>query len=352
MIIGMPQTSFMAKMNRLFTSSNETKKAYLIALNSGYTSKDLDKCLNMHATLSNFFFDANLLASSGVGKVLATSSDCTRQITSAGLIVSDMTLTATDIGVPTHIILGTLFPIMLEIGVDANLAYPKTGVYADASGVATVIPCPGFTVPLTYNISESANYFIGDVVSIDSAAFVTGNTFYDYVGNTVTVGSKVAINNGGMEIRDASQPFLITAPAIVPSNSFTIDFKYKQGVTTKNASHAFITMVTAYADRIVIAMDNSNGILNIYTNNQNVSASFPAAATSTLRTTDFIDVKYVYDASSGVHSLYTGGVLRGSVTQVIATTTAKNLGFGGSGTYDSANKVVVDNIRFRQGVFL
>ena len=345
-----------SQLTRLFGSTTyDNKSAYLVALASGKTTKDLNQCLNYHVnTGAGFFFDTARLASTGIGTLLGTSSDCTRSIGNNILSCSEINITATAQGKPTHIVLGGIVPVCLEIGTDVDLLYPGSNSVVDVTATGSVVYCPAFDIALS-GISGMAPWLMGnEVFAVDSSVFTAGSAFGDYAGNSWngTAGTTVSPTDG---IGYNSAVYAATTTPITSVNvaqSFTLDFKYRQSSTAKFADIAFFYLYSSNTVRWAIGFEPANNQLAIWNNAASAKVIRAIDKFAAMKSTTFVQFKYVYDATTNLHRIYIDGTLIDSFTYVNVqpATTVHRLGM--SGAFDSAVIPYFDNIRVRQGVFL
>lgn len=354
-------SSAVPQLNRLFANVNSDNKAcHLVKLNAGFTEADLNKCLNYQAaTGAGYMFDTALAASSGICTVLATGSNCVRTIAADKITVSDCLLTAVAEGVPTHLILGGILPICLQVGTDVTLLYPDLNIKYDPNGYKTQVIIQAFSIPLTNMWADLGSWMYGtEIVAFDNLKFAKPS-FSDYVNITwaITGDADFASDNKGINL-GLTGVMTVTPTVFSPSLSFTIEFMYHQTSAAELAEFSLIRMGTTLTNRFAITMDRSNGGgLLIYGNVGGGSTDprvvRPAANYAALKTTVPVKVKYVYNADTTVHTISVDGT-------VIDTFTAANVYPVASGMYitggygagaSAACLPIIDQYGVRQGAY-
>lgn len=342
-----------SQLTRLFGATKyDTKTVSLIALASGKTTKDLNQCLNFHTTTAaGYTFDLSRMNSLGIGTLLGSSTDCTRTIANNVLSISELNITATAQGKPTHIILGGIVPLALEIGVDINLLYPNSNTVIDVTSIGSIVYCPAFDIALP-TLGAFAPWLVGnELAAIDSTVFRAAS-FIDYAYNTVTVNASVTNDTtNGIGMVQNGTPLSLIVPVDV-AQSFTLDFKYRQEATTKFADIAFFQLYSSNTVRWAIGLEPAQNQLAIWNQAANAKVSRPIATFNALKSTTFVAVKYVYDATTNLHRIFINGSLVDSFTYVNIKPGITTALIGTSGAYDATVKPYMDNIRVRQGVFL
>lgn len=343
-----------SQLNRLFGSTTyDTKNAYLVSLASGKTIKDLNACLNFHtATGAGYVFDTARLTSTGTGTLLGTSTDCVRSITNNVLSVSEMNITATVAGKPTHIVLGGILPIALEIGSDINVLYPDSNTVIDVTSVGSLVYCPQFNVSLPGLVQLNSWLAGNEILALDSSVFKTPS-FTDYAGNAWTVSGDIAGASDGIAF-NTNGSVVSTAPSasvVDVTKSFTVDFRYRQNSTTAFPDFALFGLYAGtLTDRWLFGLEPSANQFGLWNNQQAAKVSRPIANFNALRSATFVDFKYVYDASNNLHRVFLNGTLADSWTYVNLKPSATQYYIGGGNTRSVS--VVMTNFRVRQGVFL
>ena len=343
-----------SQLNRLFGSTTfDTKNAYLVSLASGKTIKDLNACLNFHAaTGAGYVFDTARFAATGTGTLLGSSTDCTRSIANNVLSVSEMNITATIAGKPTHIVIGGILPIALEIGTDINVLYPDSNTVIDTTSVGSLVYCPSFNIALPTLVQLNTWLSGNEILALDSSVFKTPS-FTDYAGNAWTVSGDIAAASDGIAF-NTNGSVVSTAPSasvVDVTKSFTVDFRYRQNSTTAFPDFALFGLYAGtLTDRWVFGLEPSSNQFGLWNNAQTAKVSRPIANFNAMRSTTFVDFKYVYDVSNNTHRVFINGVLvdTWSYTNIKPSTTQYYIG-GGNARSVSA---VMTNIRVRQGVFL
>lgn len=346
--------SLASQLTRLFGSTTyDTKPAYLIALASGKTTKDLNLCLNFHpTTAAGYVFDTARLTSLGIGSVLGSSSDCTRTISGNVLSVSEINMVASGTGKPTHVILGGIVPVCLEIGTDINLLYPDSNTAVDSTAVGSVVYCPAFNIALP-NLTSFAPWLSGnELLAVDSTVFNPAG-FADYQLNTIAVQTgTVADATNGIDMNNANPQMTTSTAGLDVSQSFTIDFKYRQQAATKFADFTFFSVFSSATVRWAIGLDVASNSLSIWNQFSAARVARPIDTFAALKSTSFVQVKYVYDATTNLHRVFINGNLVDSFTYVNIKPNTTLHRIGGSGAYDATVRPFIDNFRVRQGVFL
>jgi len=342
------------QLNRLFGSTTfDAKNAYLISLASGKTIKDLNTCLNFQAaTGAGYVFDTTRLASQNIGTLLGSSTDCVRTIANNILSVSEMNITANVAGKPTHIVLGGIVPLALEIGTDINVLYPDSNTVIDVTSVGSIVYCPQFNVSLPGLIALNSWLAGNEFYAVDSSVFRTGS-FTDYTGSVWTVGGDIASAGDGVAFNtNGSLTSLATAATVIDvTKSFTVDFKYRQDSTTAFPDVALFGLYgSSLNDRYVIGLEPTAPQFGLWNNLTTSKVSRPIANYNAMRSTTFVDFKYVYDASTNLHRVFINGTLVDSWTYVPIKPVTTQYFMGGGNT--RSIKVVMTNMRARQGVFL
>lgn len=120
------------------------------------------------------------------------------------------------------------------------------------------------------------------------------------------------------------------------SKSFYIECDYRQSDISSNAEFNFLQVMTTFTNRINIAFDRSNQTgMCIWNNSQGPRVQRPFDNYTALLTTTFVKLKYVYDATTGTHTIYVNGTVIDTFTFVIAAYTL-NADLLLQGTYGSA----------------
>lgn len=345
-----------SQLTRLFGATKyDTKSVYMVALASGKTIKDLNQCLNFHAaTGAGYIFDTARLTSTGVGTLLGSSTDCTRTIAGNVLSVSEININATASGKPTHIILGGIVPLALEIGTDINLLYPNSNTVVDVTSVGSIVYCPAFNISLP-NLTNLAPWLSGpELFAVDSTVFGSGS-FNDYVGNAVTAAAAVtnSTTDGiGLYANSSAACLSSLNSTWDVSQSFTIDFKYRQESASKLASLIMFSIYSSNTVRWAMGIETSSGLFSVWNQQANAKVSRPIEPYAALKSTTFVNFKYVYDAATNLHRVFIDGVLVDSFTYVNIKPAATTIQIGATSGYDATVKPYMDNIRVRQGVFL
>lgn len=342
-----------SQLTRLFGATKyDTKTVSLISIAQGKTTKDLNQCLNfLPASASGYFFDLSRMTSLGLGTLLGSSTDCTRTINNNVLSVSELNIMASASGKPTHLILGGIVPLALEIGVDINLLYPNSNTVIDVTAIGSIVYCPAFDIALP-SLSGYAPWLVGnELAAIDSTVFRAGS-FYDYAYNTVTANASVTNDTtNGIGMVQNGSPLSVIVPVDV-SQSFTLDFRYRQEAATKFADVAFFQLFSSNTVRWSIGLEPAQNQFAIWNMAVAAKVSRPIATFNALKSTTFVAVKYVYDATTNMHRVFINGSLVDSFTYVNIKPGITTALIGTSGAYDATVKPYMDNIRVRQGVFL
>ncbi|AQT28560.1 hypothetical protein YOLOSWAG_77 [Erwinia phage vB_EamM_Yoloswag] len=339
------------QLSRLFGSTTyDTKNVYLVALALGKTVKDLNACLNYHATGAGYSFDTTRM--SGICTLLGTSTDCTRAFANNVLSVSEINITTTATGRPTHIVLGGILPIALEIGTDVNLLYPNSELVIDVTAAGSVVYCPAFNLSMT-NILGLSSWLAGnELLAIDSTVFY-GAGFNDYAGNVISVqAGTVADTSNGIDMNNANPAMTTSTAGLDVTQSFTIDFKYRQSATTKFPDFSFFSLFSSTTVRWAIGLEPGQNQFAIWNQAVTAKVSRPIDNYAALKSTTFVTVKYVYDATTNLHRVFINDQLVDSFTYVNIKPNTTVHRIGGSGAYDATVHPFIDNFRVRQGVFL
>ncbi|QYW05448.1 hypothetical protein pEaSNUABM25_00092 [Erwinia phage pEa_SNUABM_25] len=356
--------SAVPQLTRLFAQATaDDKSCYLVRLNNGFTETDINKCLNYQTqTGAGYSFDAALAASSGICTVLAKGTNCVRTIDRQKISVSDCLLTAVAEGVPTHLILGGILPVCLTVGTDVTLLYPDLNIKYDAAGYKTQITINSFTIPLTNMWVENttATWLGGsEVVALDSSLWTPGATsFADYLGATATVsGNAKAPADGAAGIDLGTTGVMSLTSNIDLSQSFTIEFDYRQSSTTDYSEFTLLKMGTTLTDRLTLSFDRSNEKGFLLWNNSGGGAAAakvvrPIAAYAAMKTASNVHIKYVYNALSNIHTISINGTVVDSFTYAIVkpnvTGSIVTGGYGSSA--NAAYTPIIDKYSIRQGV--
>lgn len=353
--------STVGQLSRLFANANiDDKSCYLVSLNSGFTENDLNKCLNYQtATGSGYMFDAALAASTGICKVLAKGTNCVRTISAATLAISDCTLTATAEGVPTHLILGGVLPICLQVGPDVTLLYPDLNIKFDPNGYKTTVTILAFGISLSKTFSDLNSWIQGnEIIALDKLKFSTPS-FLDYMNNNFAVTGNAVLAADGLGIDLGTTGVLsVTGTFINPSQSYTIDFMYHQQDATRLAEFNIIKIGTTLTNRFTVALDFSNEGGLLVWNNVGGGVITPRVQRpidnyAAMKSTTPIKIKYVYDATTNMHSFYANGVLMDSFAfanlQPVASghMVTGGYGAGANATYTP----IIDQYGVRQGAY-
>lgn len=356
--------SAVPQLSRLFAQATaDDKSCYLVKLNSGFVEADLNKCLNFQTqTGAGYSFDAALAASSGICTVLAKGTNCTRTIDRQKISVSDSQLTATAEGVPTHLILGGILPVCLTVGTDVTLLYPDLNIKYDANGYKTQVTINAFTIPLTNMWVENttATWLSGsEVVAFDSSLWTPGaTTFNDYLGAVVTLSGNSKVPADGASGFDLSTTGLMSDTGNIDlSQSFTVEFDYRQSGAADYAEFTMFKMGTTLTDRYTIAFDRSNekGLViwnNVGGGSSSVKVQRPIAPYAAMKTTSKVHIKYTYNALSNIHTIAIDGTVVDSFTYAILkpNVTGSVVGGGYGSSANAAYSPIIENYSIRQGV--
>ncbi|QZE58647.1 hypothetical protein pEaSNUABM28_00090 [Erwinia phage pEa_SNUABM_28] len=354
--------SVVPQLTRLFAQATaDDKSCYLVKLNSGFVEADLNKCLNYQPqTGAGYMFDAALAASSGICTVLAKGTNCVRTIDRTKLSISDCQLTATAEGVPTHLILGGILPVCLQVGPDVTLLYPDLVVRYDPNGYKTQVTINAFTIGLTrmWTESEGITWLTGsESIAITSSTANTG-AFTDLVGNafTVTGNTKLAADGSGLDLGTTGVVTTATATGFDCSKSFTIECDYHQSGNSDYAEWSLFSLWASTANRLTIAFDRSNekGLL-IWNNSAGggtpPKVTRPISPFAALWSGSVVHIKYVYDAATSTHTVYIDDQQVDQFTYTIVKPVATSISIqGGYGAQANvAYTPIINNYRVRQG---
>lgn len=355
--------SAVPQLTRLFANATaDDKSCYLVSLNTGYVEADINKCLNFQAaTGGGYVFDAALAASSGICTVLAKGTNCVRTINQNQINISDCLLTAVAEGVPTHLILGGILPICLQVGPDVTLLYPDLNIKYDPNGYKTQITILAFTISLTNIWSERSgvSWLVGtESVAVDNKSFNTG-AFTDYCGNAFTTGGnlKFAADGSGIDLGTTGVMTNTTMNTLDVTKTFTIECDFHQSGNADYAEWSLFKIGSGTSDRFSIAFDRSNEKGLLVWNNVGGGAAAakvvrPISPYSTLWSGSVVHVKYVYDATTFTHTIFLNGTQVDTfVYQILKPTSVGFIFNGGYGAgANAAYTPIINNYGVRQGV--
>ncbi|QZE59666.1 hypothetical protein pEaSNUABM39_00086 [Erwinia phage pEa_SNUABM_39] len=362
MIYKLFANSVVPQLTRLFAQATaDDKSCYLVKLNSGFVEADLNKCLNYQPqTGAGYMFDAALAASSGICTVLAKGTNCVRTIDRNKLSISDCLLTATAEGVPTHLILGGILPVCLQVGPDVTLLYPDLVVRYDPNGYKTQVTINAFTISLTQMWTENTG--ITWLTGTERAAFSIGtfNTgaFTDLVGNNATTSGnlKFAADGSGVDLGTTGNVTLATSSTFDPSKSFSVECDYHQSGNADYAEWTFLRTSASLTDRLTIAFDRSNEKGFCLWNNVGGGTAAakvvrPISPYSALWGGSTVHLKYEYDAPTSTHKISIDGTVVD--TFVYAVLKPATVGMQVTGGYaaqaNAAYTPIINNYAIRQG---
>lgn len=350
------------QLNRLFTNAAaDDRSCYLVRLNQGFTETDLNRCLTLQAaTGAGYMFDANLAASTGVCTVLARGTNCNRIVTREALRVFDCSLTAVAEGIPTHLILGGILPFCLQVGADVTLLYPDMNIKYDLNGYKTQVSIQAFTIPLANIWSDAVQPFPSgnEFFAFDQARFAAPS-FTDYSGKQVTLTgiARPAADTMGIDLGTTGQ-LNVTSAAFNPAQSFTIECMYHQSGVSGLAEMKLLAIGTDLSNRFMLTFDRSNQTGLCIWNNVGGGDPSPKVQRALslftqMQTLAPTKLKYVYDSTKSLHSVYFGGVLLDSFTYTVLNPNKPNIAIsGGYGSGANANFTpIFDQFSIRQGVY-
>ncbi|UAW96576.1 hypothetical protein pEaSNUABM22_00088 [Erwinia phage pEa_SNUABM_22] len=354
--------SVVPQLTRLFAQATaDDKSCYLVKLNSGFVEADLNKCLNYQPqTGAGYMFDAALAASSGICTVLAKGTNCVRTIDRTKLSISDCQLTATAEGVPTHLILGGILPVCLQVGPDVTLLYPDLVVRYDPNGYKTQVTINAFTIGLTQMWTENsvATWLTGnEKIAYGIGVFNTG-AFTDLVGNAATTSGnlKFAADGSGVDLGTTGLISMASVPTFDPSKSFTIECDYHQSGNADYAEWCLFRTGASLTDRFTIAFDRSNekGLLiwnNVGGGTAAAKITRPISPYAALWSGNTVHIKYEYDASTSTHKVSIDGTVVDTFTYAVlkpVAVSAQVAGGYGAGA-NAAYTPIINNYAIRQG---
>ncbi|AWY08365.1 hypothetical protein HOT49_gp089 [Erwinia phage vB_EamM_Alexandra] len=353
--------SVVPQLSRLFSHATaDDKSCYLVKLNSGFVEADLNKCLNFQAaTGAGYVFDAALAASSGICTVLAKGTNCVRSISRTKLSISDCQLTATAEGVPTHLILGGILPICLQVGPDVTLLYPDLVVRYDPNGYKTQVTINAFSVNLTQMWAETSevDWLTGtEQVAFSFSNFNTGS-FTDLNGNAVAVtgNAKPAADGLGVDLGTNGLIAITTVATFDPSKSFTIECDYHQTGNADYAEWSLFRSSTSLSDRFTISFDRSNerGLViwnNVGGGSAGVKVARAISPYAALWGGSVVHLKYEYDDVTATHTVSINGAVVDTFTYRVLKPVGQGVQItGGYGGGNAAYTPIIDNYALRQG---
>ena len=354
--------SVVPQLTRLFAQATaDDKSCYLVKLNSGFTEADLNKCLNFQTqTGAGYMFDAALAASSGICTVLAKGTNCVRTIDRNKLSISDCQLTATAEGIPTHLILGGILPVCLQVGPDVTLLYPDLVVRYDPNGYKTQVTINAFTISLTQMWTENAGATW--LTGTEKAAFGLGSfntgAFTDLLGNSMTTSGnlKFAADGSGIDLGTTGVISLAALPVFDPSKSFTIECDYHQSGNADYAEWCLFRTSTGLTDRVQIAFDRTNEKGLCLWNNVNGGTAAakvvrPISPYAALWSGGVVHLKYEYDSTSSTHKISIDGTVVDTFTYawMKPVNTAVQVTGGYGAQANAAYTPIINNYAIRQG---
>lgn len=354
--------SAVPQLTRLFAQATaDDKSCYLVRLNSNYTEADLNKCLNFQAaTGAGYVFDAALAASSGICTVLAKGSNCVRTIDRNKLSISDCQLTATAEGIPTHLILGGILPVCLQVGPDVTLLYPDLVVRYDPNGYKTQVTINAFTISLTQMWVENTGvtWLTGtEFAAFNTNSFNTG-AFTDLVGNQVTTSGnlKFAADGSGIDLGTTGIVVLSASSTFDPSKSFSIECDYHQSGNADYAEWTLFRTGASLSDRYTVAFDRSNQKGLCVWNNSNGGTATPKVVRpispyAALWGGSTVHLKYEYDAATSTHKISIDGTVVDTFDYAIVKPVAVGLQVTGgyAAQANAAYTPIINNYAIRQG---
>lgn len=354
--------SAVPQLTRLFAQATaDDKSCYLVKLNSGFVEADLNRCLNFQAqTGAGYIFDAALAASSGICTVLAKGTNCVRTIDRNKLSISDCQLTATAEGVPTHLILGGILPVCLQVGPDVTLLYPDLVVRYDPNGYKTQVTINAFTISLTQMWVENANATW--LTGTERAAFNVGtfNTgaFTDLTGNAcATSGNlKFAADGSGVDLGTTGAVTMAASSTFDPSKSFTIECDYHQSGNADYAEWTLFRSSASLTDRYTISFDRSNekGLCvwnNVGGGGGTPKVVRPISPYSAMWGGSVVHIKYEYDAATSTHKISIDGTVVDTFTYAVLkpVTVGMQVTGGYAAGANAAYTPIINNYAIRQG---
>lgn len=355
-------SSLVPQLTRLFANATaDDKSCYLVKLNSGYTEADINKCLNFQsATGAGYVFDAALAASSGICTVLAKGTNCVRTIDRKKLSVSGCLLTAIAEGVPTHLVLGGILPICLTVGTDVTLLYPDLNIKFDPNGYKTQITINAFDIQLGNMWVENslATWLPGNEITAFDASIYNTGAFFDYVGNGYSTSGNLSVVDNGINLGTSGiLQYNNSGNLVDMSKSFTIECDYSQTSDTDFAEWQLVRFYATLTNRTILGFDRSVEKAFVVRNNTGDSGTTKVtrdlAPYAALKTTVPVHLKYVYDASTGTHTIYIDGTQVDTFVYVMkmsnsaAFTVTGGYGAGAS----AACTAIIDRYSIRQGVY-